>query len=428
MPVLTGDSLTKVNNAIMKRIVPLCAALALLAAGCGKGEARREIAAVRDAGPQDVRVPVGMSTKDRLGLGGMQGQVMASQGGASNYAWTAPEGWEELAPSPMRLANFRVAGDENTECYFTVLGGDGGGLKANIDRWLKQMGQEPMSEETVAALPKKPLLGKDALFVEIDGAYGGMGGENPQSDYKMLGAILIEGGQAFFVKMTGPASVVEGEKERFDTFCATLHDHASHGEGAHDQGDTGQAPAQDGMPAGHPPIGGDTAAAGQALSQDGMPAGHPPIDGNTAIAGQPSSSGLTWTAPSHWQQSGDRPMRDVTYTVGDGAVECYVATLGGPAGGVEANLNRWQSQMGQPPLSPADIAALPKITIFDQETALLQVKGNFTGMGGETLTDQMLLGVVAPLGGKTIFVKMTGPEAVVSPEVDDFVSFCESLK
>ena len=49
----------------------------------------------------------------------------------------------------MRLVNLRPAGDPSAECSLVVLGGDGGGLTANVNRWGDQMGLGPLSEEEV---------------------------------------------------------------------------------------------------------------------------------------------------------------------------------------------------------------------------------------------------------------------------------------
>jgi hypothetical protein len=122
-------------------------------------------------------------------------------------------------------------------------------------------------------------------------------------------------------------------------------------------------------------------------------------------------------------------MRSVTYSPSENSpAECYVAVLGGSAGGVEANINRWRQQMGRTPLSPAEIDSLPKIQVLGQACPLVEISGSYTGMGGEQHQDYMMLGVVCSLPSSSVFVKMIGPEAEVRAERDNFVVFCESLR
>jgi hypothetical protein len=120
-------------------------------------------------------------------------------------------------------------------------------------------------------------------------------------------------------------------------------------------------------------------------------------------------------------------MRAVTFQTPDGA-EAYVSVLSGPAGGTEANINRWRNQMGiNEPMAAADIANLPKIEVMGKQCPLIELKGQFTGMSGGPQTDAMLLGTVCELPGQTVFVKMTGPAAAVEANRDKFVAFSQSL-
>ena len=119
-------------------------------------------------------------------------------------------------------------------------------------------------------------------------------------------------------------------------------------------------------------------------------------------------------------------MRAVTYQTG--AVECYVTTLTGTGGGLEANINRWCGQIGQEALTSEVIAALPRITMLGQEAVLVELAGDYSGMGDDAAAGSMLLGTVCELPGETVFVKMTGPEAAVRAEKESFLAFSKSIK
>jgi hypothetical protein len=59
---------------------------------------------------------------------------------------------------------------------------------------------------------------------------------------------------------------------------------------------------------------------------------------------------------------------------------------------------------------------------------MVEAAGLYTGMGEVSEAGSMLLGVVCPLGGETLFVKMVGPQQAVLGEKDRFVAFCRSLQ
>ena len=63
---------------------------------------------------------------------------------AAGVRWTAPATWKAEAPRPMRAATYSIplaAGDQGiAECVVNYFGpGQGGGVEANIERWVGQM-------------------------------------------------------------------------------------------------------------------------------------------------------------------------------------------------------------------------------------------------------------------------------------------------
>ena len=140
---------------------------------------------------------------------------------SGTLSWTTPEGWKELPATAMRQPNLQFGGSGEGECYVTRLSGSAGGLAANVNRWRKQIGADPLPESELENLPTKTLLGKSAVLVSLEGAYSGMGG-NPKPGWRLHGLILIDGGSMVTVKMTGPAALVEENKAKFDAFCASL--------------------------------------------------------------------------------------------------------------------------------------------------------------------------------------------------------------
>jgi hypothetical protein len=221
--------------------------------------------------------------------------------------------------------------------------------------------------------------------VELEGSYVGMGDGPGKEGSRLLGQILELPMATLFLKLVGPEAVVAAERESFDRFAASL----TFGAAAH------------------------ATAAGQGTGE--MGAVDPP--------------GLAWDVPPGWVEKPRRPMRVVTLAPEDAKEsECYVTVLTGIAGGVEANVNRWREQMGQPPLDTAAVAALERIPVLGQEAVLVRIGGHFTGMGDADVAGAVLLGLICERRSDTLFVKMTGPAAEVEPAEAGFIAFCKSLR
>jgi hypothetical protein len=138
---------------------------------------------------------------------------------------------------------------------------------------------------------------------------------------------------------------------------------------------------------------------------------------------------FNWTAPETWKAKAGSSMRLANFAIGDnGEAECYVTLLHGAGGGIEANVNRWRGQMGQTPLSADEIAALPKIEAVGRPSPFVEVSGTYTDMSGADRGGYLLYATIVDLAGESVFVKMTGPEALVRAEKDHFTAFCQSLK
>ncbi|HEX6885753.1 MAG TPA: hypothetical protein VF530_20435 [Planctomycetota bacterium] len=311
-------------------------------------------------------------------------------------AYDLPEGWRAVAPTRERLVNLRPAGHPEAECYLSFLPGDGGGLVQNVNRWRAQLGAPELDAAAVAALPTHALLGRQAALVEAEGTFTGMGGSSARAGFQLLGLAVSEPEGSLFLKFTGPAELVTAERERFLAFAGSLRLSAGHGtEGeVHGPGD------------GHD---------------------HGPGAAQTEPVADSAPSGLRWTTPAGWRRGPARSMREVTFLF-EGGGECYVTRLMGTAGGLRGNLDRWSEQMGQGRLADAAFETLPRVDVLGTPVPVLAVEGSFTGMDGRTLSDQGLLGVAVIRDSDSLFVKFTGPAALVQAERENFLAFLTSLE
>lgn len=144
--------------------------------------------------------------------------------GGAPFKWVTPEGWVQSGPRTMRLVTLHPADDETTECYVTVLGGDGGGVVGNINRWRGQMTLAPLSDDEIADLPRLTVLGKQVPYLSATGSFAGMGEGAAREDHMLLGVFCELPGRAVSVKMTGPRDRVELERGRFEEFCRSLEE------------------------------------------------------------------------------------------------------------------------------------------------------------------------------------------------------------
>lgn len=153
-------------------------------------------------------------------------------------------------------------------------------------------------------------------------------------------------------------------------------------------------------------------------------------DGNSSVV---STGGfekleLIWTTPTGWQEDTTKPMRIVSFKGAESSEwECYISVLMSQAGGVEANLKRWASQMGRGDIDSQAIIQLPDISILGKQCKMLDITGTYVDMQGTTHENYRLLGAVCPLENKTLFVKMTGPEKEVAIQKDNFIKLCNSI-
>jgi hypothetical protein len=158
-------------------------------------------------------------------------------------------------------------------------------------------------------------------------------------------------------------------------------------------------------------------------SRPGAPSG-------TAAEGGTAAAGLVFETPEGWSEKPASMMRDVNLTFGpNGEGECYVARLPGAGGGLAANVNRWRAQMGAAPLSDEEVEALPTRPLFGQPARFISVDGTFSpGMGSnETFPDYRLVGLILAGDAGAVFVKMTGPKALVEQNGAAFDQFVSSL-
>lgn len=104
--------------------------------------------------------------------------------------------------------------------------GQGGGIQANIDRWIGQFEGTPESnqEEKEMGDKKVTFLTAKGTYMESMGGGPFSGNKEPRENYTMLAAILPSERGDVFLKLTGPTDSVEAMKDAFMAFAESPFD------------------------------------------------------------------------------------------------------------------------------------------------------------------------------------------------------------
>ena len=132
------------------------------------------------------------------------------------FSWTVPDNWIEGDKSSMRLASFKVPyNSELADISITNFSGDGGGLKANVNRWRKQLDLDPQSEEIIN---KAILVGNSKLgeykFIKI------INESNVESAF--LCSIMEIKNSTIFIKMKASIEGIDKLEKEFLEFCSSF--------------------------------------------------------------------------------------------------------------------------------------------------------------------------------------------------------------
>lgn len=129
----------------------------------------------------------------------------------AGYEFIAPDQWKQSEPSSsMRKAQFNLRTDagKTAELVFFYFGpSGGGGVRANVDRWIKQF-------ENLQAKEIKEEIVKEVkvTYVRATGTFlsgSPFGPKTPMPGYSLIGAI-VEGRQgSIFLKMVGQTPAIE---------------------------------------------------------------------------------------------------------------------------------------------------------------------------------------------------------------------------
>ena len=317
----------------------------------------------------------------------------ASESARPQLTWKTPADWTEVPPGDMRVASFKIQGQNGKQADVSVvpLPGLPGTDDANVNRWRGQVGLPPAAPDE---------LKKSETDVEAAGLPAqlyDLAGQNPGNGEaaRILGVIQHHADAVWFFKMTGDADLVEQQKPAFVAFLKSLSFAA--------------APAE--LPPDHPAMGdsgiGAPATAAAPLSGEGRP---------------------TWHVPAGWQEVSGGQFLLAKFTIaGDAGATAAVNVSSSPGegGGLVGNVNRWRGQLGLAPLSDDDVNQL--VTAIDVAGGKAS-RVDLSGSDVRTGQPVRLIGVIVPQSGQTWFYKLMGNAKVVDGQKDAFTQFVQGVK
>jgi len=134
-----------------------------------------------------------------------------------------PPSWRlEVPSSSMRLLQAAVPGDGRFTVFHFGAGG-GGGVEANIERWISQMELDAGSE------PSREDFAQGDLHVYWVSAAGilkasriGSFPRTDQPDYQLFGAVVVGEGGPWFLRLIGPRAALTTQRQAFRDMLGRL--------------------------------------------------------------------------------------------------------------------------------------------------------------------------------------------------------------
>jgi hypothetical protein len=284
-----------------------------------------------------------------------------------------PSNWELQPLSAMRQAGFLVKGENGAtaDISFVKLGPAAGNVLDNVNRWLGQLGQPPVTPEKLTGMIQKlPTARGEVDVVDLNGKPED---GDASKDGRIIGAIASDEGMSFF-KMRGNAVLVGAEKANFLKWIFAIR-------------------------------------AGSGTESTAMP---------QLAAPMPDKPQIKWDVPADWSPAPASAMRYASFaapSIGNGKIDIAVVTFPGEGGDDLGNINRWRQQLGLP---PGDASANKIVPLQTDQASFSTI--DIAGANARTLAAWIRK------DGRAWFFKLTGPNDGVAKEKPNFVKFVQSVR
>lgn len=287
---------------------------------------------------------------------------------SGEVTWQEGADWKQESGGQFLTAAYSLP--SGARVTVSKLGGDGGGLAPNVNRWRGQIGLKPLTEDKVIGQPSKITDSEAEMLL-----FNLVPEDAPDKSEGILAAVVALENETWYFKFTGPASELRKSGGVFMDFLQTIR-----------------------------------------------------IGGSETNAPPPTAEPkFTVTAPEGWVKSKGSSMRVASYSIpaADGsAADVSVVPLPGESGSLLENVNRWRAQLQLPPLDSEDDPALGKMTRSPAGEFFLSHMAS---------TEPVLEGKKAAISsailkkpGMTWFFKVTGEASLVEANREKFAAFVSS--
>ena len=138
--------------------------------------------------------------------------------------WEIPRGWTEKKGTGLRLATLVIGGEENQAvCTVVSLTGDGGGIEANIKRWMGQLSisskldSEKELDRFLSRQNKIKTSGElSGLFIDFTDL------DRSPDSLSMLVTVFRLPDKTIFVKMMDKKAVLSRHRDRYLSFIRSF--------------------------------------------------------------------------------------------------------------------------------------------------------------------------------------------------------------
>jgi hypothetical protein len=292
---------------------------------------------------------------------------------------STPRNWEPQPLSQMRQASFLVRGDNGAVADISLvrLGPTAGNMLDNVNRWLDQLGQPPITAEKLAEITQRLTTSiGEVTIVDLEGLPKDA---DPAKDGRIVAAIAPSSTSTLFFKMRGNADLAEAQKADFIKWVAAV-------------------------------------CIAQAENK-------PPSTATMPIPPQDSAAPqIKWKTPKGWTEVPPSSMRYASFSASgedDAKIDISIVTCPGDGGSNADNVNRWRRQIGLAPLDDKEISTM--IGPMNAGSA------NFSTIdmaGG----DSRVIAAWTRSTGRSWFFKMSGPGPLIEREKPKFFDFLRSIQ
>ena len=143
--------------------------------------------------------------------------IKISEENNSNFSWEKPSDWVEVQGHSMRIASFNVPFSNGIgDLSITSFGGASGGIKANINRWEKQLdlASSPLKDINKISQSRRGKLGEYQVFKLM----------NPEKkEMAIIASIFKLKETTLFIKLSIALKGIDEVEELFIDFCNSIN-------------------------------------------------------------------------------------------------------------------------------------------------------------------------------------------------------------